>query len=69
MVTPRKSARGQDLRDWLASMEAAGELVTVKGADREREIGGVVDIAMRKMGRPSVLFEDIPGYEPGFRQV
>ena len=59
--------QSQDLRDWLAQMEEAGELLRVKGADREREIGGIVDIAMRKMGRPAVLFEDIPDYAPGFR--
>ena len=59
----------QDLRHWLRLMEANGELVTVKGADREREIGGVVDIAMRGMGRPAVLFEDIPGYPKGHRVV
>lgn len=58
---------GQDLRAWIKAMNEAGELLTVKGADREREIGGIVDIMMRKMGRPAVLFEDVPGYEPGFR--
>jgi UbiD family decarboxylase len=62
--TPRT---GQDLRSWLRRMEDIGELLVVKGAERENEIGGIVDIAMRKMGRPSVLFEDIPGYGPGFR--
>ncbi len=67
MSSEKITARGQDLRSWIAAMQEAGELVTVKGADRESEIGGVVDIAMRKMGRPSVLFEDIPGYDPGYR--
>ena len=67
MSSEKITARGQDLRSWIAAMQEAGELVTVKGADRESEIGGVVDIAMRKMGRPAVLFEDIPGYQKGFR--
>jgi 4-hydroxy-3-polyprenylbenzoate decarboxylase len=62
-------AKSQDLRSWIAAMQAIGELVTVKGADRENEIGGIVDLAMRKMGRPAVLFEDVPGYQPGFRVV
>ena len=31
-----------DLRDWLAQMEAAGELQQVRGANREEEIGGIV---------------------------
>jgi UbiD family decarboxylase len=60
-------ARGQDLRSWISAMREAGELITVKGADRDREIGGIVDIAMRKMGRPTILFEDIPGYPKGYR--
>jgi 4-hydroxy-3-polyprenylbenzoate decarboxylase len=48
-------------------MEAAGELVRVEGAEREEEIGGIVDIYQRKMGRPALLFDNIPGYQPGFR--
>ena len=64
-----RQARGQDLRSWIGQMQAEGELITIKGADREREIGGIVDIAMRKMGRPAVLFEDIPGYPSGYRVV
>src|SRR5579863_947471 len=65
----RKPRTGQDLRRWIANMEEIGELLRVKGAEREKEIGGIVDMAMRKMGRPSVLFEDIPNYAPGFRVV
>jgi 4-hydroxy-3-polyprenylbenzoate decarboxylase len=62
-----RKAQSQDLRDWIKQMEAAGELIHVSGADREAEIGGIIDIAMRKMGRPSVLFDNVPGYKPGFR--
>ncbi len=67
MPLQHRTPQSQDLRDWLAALAAAGDLLTVKGAEREHEIGGIVDIAMRKMGRPAVLFEDIPGYAPGFR--
>ena len=69
MDTFTKPETSQDLRAWLRLMQDAGELITVKGADREAEIGGIIDIAMRKMGRPAVLFEDIPGYGKGFRVV
>jgi len=31
----------QDLRSWIAELEAAGDLMHVKGADRETEIGGI----------------------------
>ncbi len=62
-VTPK----GQDLMSWLDQMDAAGELKRIEGADREEEIGGIVDIYQRKMGRPALLFDNVPGYQPGFR--
>ena len=57
----------QDLRAWLAMMEAAGEVTHVTGAEREREIGGIVDIFQRKIGNPLVLFDEIPGFPKGHR--
>ena len=48
-------------------MEAAGEVMHISGAEREREIGGIVDIYQRKIGNPLVLFDDIPGYPKGHR--
>ena len=71
-VDPRAASRAsntpkQDLRAWLAEMEAAGEVVHISGAEREREIGGIVDIYQRKIGNPLVLFDDIPGYPKGHR--
>ena len=71
-VDPRRTAAKanaskQDLRVWLAEMEAAGEVTHISGAEREREIGGIVDIYQRKIGNPAVLFDDIPGYPKGFR--
>ena len=52
----------QDLRAWLEALRAAGEVQEIAGAEREAEIGGIVDLYMRKMGNPAVLFDDIPGY-------
>ncbi len=66
-IDDRRPSTGQDLRGWIKRMADIGELLVVKGAEREKEIGGIVDISMRKMGRPAVLFEDIPDYQPGFR--
>src|SRR3977135_3154352 len=71
-VDPRAATRAsnapkQDLRAWLAQMEAAGEVTHISGAEREREIGGIVDIYQRKIGNPAVLFDDIPGYPKGHR--
>jgi UbiD family decarboxylase len=56
-----------DLRNWLAEMQAAGEVQAVSGAEREEEIGGIVDIYQRKMGNQALLFDDVPGFRPGYR--
>src|SRR5690242_14199440 len=61
------NASRQDLRSWIDAVRAAGELQEINGAEREREIGGIVDLYMRKMGNPAVLFDDIPGYHRGHR--
>jgi 4-hydroxy-3-polyprenylbenzoate decarboxylase len=57
----------QDLRAWLDQLRAAGEVQEISGAEREAEIGGIVDLYMRKMGNPAVLFDEIPGYPRGHR--
>jgi 3-polyprenyl-4-hydroxybenzoate decarboxylase len=58
-----------DLRDWLAKMQAAGEIQTVRGAETTEEIGGLVDLYMRQTNRPALLFEDIPGFPKGYRVI
>ena len=57
----------KDLRDWIGELDAAGQLQKIFGAGHEEEIGAIVDIHMRKMTNPAVLFDDIPGYEKGYR--
>jgi 4-hydroxy-3-polyprenylbenzoate decarboxylase len=57
----------QDLRAWIAQLRAAGEVQDIKGAEREREIGGIVDIYQRHIGNKAVLFDDISGYPRGHR--
>ena len=57
----------KDLRDWVDELDAAGQLQVVEGAEREEEIGAIVDIHMRKMTNPAVLFDDVPGYKKGHR--
>src|SRR3989442_14546462 len=56
-----------DLRNWLAQMEAAGELQKVSGANREEEIGGIVDIYQRAANHKARRCDDIPGYPRGYR--
>src|SRR5713101_9601874 len=62
-----KQASKQDLRSWLDALRAAGEVQEISGAERESEIGGIVDLYMRKMGNRAVLFDDVPGYPRGHR--
>src|ERR1700687_5354818 len=62
-----KAASKQDLRAWLEQLRAAGEVQEISGAEREKEIGGIVDLYMRKMGNRAVLFDEIPGYPRGHR--
>ena len=59
----------QDLRDWIRGIENAGELKIIKGAEPKEEIGGFVDIYMRKMGNPAVMFDEIPGFPKGYRVI
>jgi len=59
----------KDLRDWISALEAAGELKVIKGAEPREEIGGIVDIYMRKMGNPAVMFDEVPGYPKGHRVI
>src|SRR5260370_8271388 len=61
------NAPKQDLRTWLGQIDAAGELQVIKGADREEEIGGIVDFYQRQTGNQAVLFDDVPGYASGHR--
>jgi UbiD family decarboxylase len=56
-----------DLRSWLAEMQEAGEVQPVAGAERESEIGGIVDLYQRKMGQRALLFDAVPGYPKGYR--
>ncbi len=59
----------KDLRDWIDGVKAAGELKVIKGAEPKEEIGGIVDIYMRKMGNPAVMFDEVPGYPKGHRVI
>ena len=60
-------AERRDLRSWIAQLRAANELQDIKGAEREKEIGGIVDIYQRRIGNKAVLFDDVPGYPRGHR--
>src|SRR6202795_4558084 len=69
ICTTKKPAapQRQDLRAWIAQLRAAGELQDIAGAEREKEIGGIVDIYQRNIGNKAVLFDDVPGFPRGHR--
>ncbi|HKF19735.1 MAG TPA: UbiD family decarboxylase [Candidatus Dormibacteraeota bacterium] len=63
-------ARGSghdDLRDWLQLVDAAGELRTLEGVDCEENIGRIAEMLHHTDGAPAVLFDRIPGHQPGYR--
>ena len=63
-------AMHRDLRDWIDVLREQGELVDVRGASWDLQIGALIEIACResKGFPPALLFRDIPGY-PGDRRV
>lgn len=58
-----------DLRDWIARVEAIGELTRVSGATADEDIGALVDLYMQDRGNPALLFDNIAGYPSGNRLV
>ena len=57
----------KDLREWIERVEEMGELTRVDGADANIELGSLVDLYQWDMGNPALLFDNIVGYQPGFR--
>jgi len=58
-----------DLRSWLALMEDLGELRVINGADWNLEIGAISRLNYKHPNPKALLFDNIIGYEPGFRVV
>jgi len=58
-----------DLRKAIRRFEEAGELLRIRGASWKLEMGTLAEIVYRREAPPAILFEDIPGYPPGFRAI
>ena len=56
-----------DLREWIKAIDAMGQLKHVNGAGVENDIGEATDVLHHTAGSPAALFDNIPGYAPGFR--
>ncbi|MBI4492058.1 MAG: UbiD family decarboxylase [Chloroflexi bacterium] len=57
----------RDLREWLLLVDAIGELKTVRRASSEADIGAIAEMLDHAEESPCVVFDDIPGFEPGYR--
>ncbi len=55
-----------NLRDFLQELQKRDKLRIVNGADWDLEIGTINEL-MAERGGPALLFDDIKGYEKGFR--
>jgi 4-hydroxy-3-polyprenylbenzoate decarboxylase len=59
-----------DLREFLARSDKAGELMRVKGASPELEMGTLAEIVYHARSEPpAILFEQAPGFPDGMRLV
>lgn len=56
-----------DLREWLANVEAMGELKKLKGAHWDLEIGAITDVLHHTEPSPALLFDEIQDYPRGHR--
>jgi UbiD family decarboxylase len=57
----------QDLREYLEIVEEHDRLTRLSGVDWDLEIGAVSDVARKHDLGSAVLFEDIQGYDDGYR--
>lgn len=57
-----------DLRDWINKVEEMGELKRIKGeVDWDQELTAIDYLVGKSPQSPSLLFEKIKGYPPGYR--
>ena len=66
----RAAAQGtfNDLREFIAEIEAEDELRRLEGVSADLEMGAITEIYAAEEG-PAVLFDRIPGHAAGFRLV
>lgn len=66
-VQAEKTRSDSGLRSWLEAVDQLGELRYVTGASWHEDIGMATEILQQTKDAPAVLFDEIPGHEPGFR--
>ena len=69
-ATAVKSEQTQsyDLRDWLKDVKRLEQLEQISGAHWDLEIGALTEIILERISTPpAVVFDNVPGFEPGRR--
>lgn len=63
----KRNVTYDSLRDFIAEIDALGELRTINGASWQEEIGALTDVLQHDEKAPAVIFDEVPGYPKGFR--
>ena len=61
------AVRYHDLREWIDAARGLGEVRDVRGATWQEDIGRITEMLHHTDDSPAVLFDEIPGYPPGYR--
>src|SRR5207247_9154493 len=61
------AVRYQELRGWIDAARGLGEVRDVRGATWQEDIGRITEMLHHTDDSPAVLFDEIPGYPPGYR--
>ncbi len=56
-----------DLREFIDRVKNLGELKVIEGANWDLEIGAITYLTAKESEPPTLLFDKIIGYEPGYR--
>src|SRR5262245_41441096 len=64
---PDGDVKWRDLREWLNLVDGLGELRHIRNATSEADIGAITAMLEQHEGSPAALFDEIPGFEPGYR--
>src|SRR5947207_3975024 len=69
--TRQSAVTYRGLRDWLERVDKMGELLKVKGAHWDREMGAITQMLTEggKGKAPAILFDEVPGYPKGYRTL
>ncbi len=63
----RAGAPHEDLRDWLAMIDALGDLRVLEGVSLDGDVGRITEMLQHTDGAPAVLFDEFAGYPRGYR--